>query len=239
MLRITTLLSSAVLVSLAIVGGCASDASTRATVTKTMTQSEQQAMSPDQAIAKLKAGNKRFVAGTSEHRDLVAQAHTTASGQYPFAIVLACIDSRAAPEIIFDQGLGDVFVPRVAGNYVQADILGSMEFATKVAGARLVVVVGHSACGAVKGACDNVQLGNLTTVIEAIRPAVDAVQNVPGERNSSNKAFVHEVTEENVRLTVAKIRRDSPILRDLETSGQIKIVGAIHDLDTGEVVWLN
>jgi len=196
-------------------------------------------MTPDQAVARLAAGNKRFVAGQSENRDYVAQARTTASGQYPFAVVLSCIDSRAAPEIVFDQGIGDVFVPRIAGNYVQADILGSMEFATKVAGAKVIVVVGHSECGAVKGACDDVQLGNLTTVIQAIRPAVKSVQNVSGERNSSNHEFVREVTVKNVQLTVEKIRTDSPILRELEQSGQIKIVGAMYDLATREVVWLN
>lgn len=208
-------------------------------VTATMTQAQQQAMSPAQAIARLQEGNNRFVTGKSLHVDYVAQNATTASGQFPFAVVLACIDSRCAPEIVFDQGLGDVFVPRIAGNYANTDILGSMEFATKVAGARAIVVVGHTRCGAVMGACDNVELGNLTTVIQAIRPAVNQVNNVPGERNSGNTAFVKAVTEENVRLTVAKIRNDSPILRDLESNGQIKIVGAMHDLATGKVTFLN
>jgi len=204
-----------------------------------MTQAQQVAMTPDQALARLVEGNNRFVAGTSIHRDHPAQVATTALGQFPFAIVHSCIDSRSAPEIVFDQGLGDLFAPRIAGNYVQSDILGSMEFAAKVAGARLILVVGHSACGAVMGATDNVQLGNLTTVIQSIRPAVEQVKNVPGERNSKNAAFVTAATEMNVRMTVAKIRRDSTILRGLENSGQIKIVGALHDIATGKVTILN
>lgn len=204
-----------------------------------MTRAEQQAMTPDQAIARLAEGNARFMSGTNQPLDLPAQVGATGSGQYPFAVVLACIDSRSGPELVFDQGLGDIFVPRIAGNYVQSDILGSMEFATKVAGAKAIVVVGHTGCGAVKGACDDVQLGNLTTVIQAIRPAVYAVQNVPGARDSSNDAFVRAVTEENVRLTVEKIRNDSPILRELEASGQIRIVGAMQDITTGEVVFMN
>ncbi|MFO0872364.1 MAG: carbonic anhydrase family protein [Phycisphaerales bacterium] len=216
--------------------GCANQP---ALVSDTTTQAEQQAMTPDQALAHLKEGNARFVSGKSERRDFPAQVRATSKGQYPFAVVLSCIDSRSAPEIVFDQGLGDLFVPRVAGNYMQADLLGSTEFATKVAGAKLVVVMGHTECGAVKGACDNVQLGNLTTVIDAIRPAVNAVQNVPGARDSHNGPFVLAVTEENVRLNVEKVRTDSPILRDLEKSGQIKVVGAMHNIATGEVVFLN
>jgi carbonic anhydrase len=154
-------------------------------------------------------------------------------------VVLSCIDSRSAPEIVFDQGIGDVFAPRIAGNYVNTDILGSMEFATKVAGARVVVVMGHTECGAVKGACDNVELGNLTTVIHAIRPAVDETTHVAGARSSENHAFVLAVTEANVRRTVNRIRTESPILRDLEQSGRIRVVGAMHDLQTGRVTFLN
>lgn len=222
------------------IAGCAhNDAAKPSVNSATMTREQQQAMSPDAAVARLKAGNARFASGTSLHTDYAAQKRATATAQYPFAVVLSCIDSRCAPEIVFDQGIGDVFVPRIAGNYANTDILGSMEFATKVAGARAIVVVGHTGCGAVMGACDNVELGNLTTVIQAIRPAVNQVNNVPGERTSGNAKFVHAVTEENVRLTVAKIRNDSPILRDLETNGQIKIVGAMHDLATGKVTFLN
>lgn len=220
--------------------GCASHSrSASGPVAGPVTKAEQQAMTPQQALDRLAAGNERFVAGKSMHRNFPEQVRATAPGQFPYAVVLSCMDSRSAPEIIFDQGLGDLFVPRLAGNYVQADMLGGMEFATKVSGARLIVVVGHSACGAVMGACDNVELGNLTTVIQAIRPAVANVQTNSADRSSANPAFVRAVTIENVRLAVAKIRSDSPILRDLEQSGQIKIVGAMHELDTGKVVWLN
>ena len=204
-----------------------------------VTQLEQQAMTPDQALARLEEGNKRFTTGTSLHRDYVGEARASAAGQYPFATVLSCIDSRSIPEIVFDQGIGDLFVPRVAGNYAPVDIVGSIEFATKVAGSKLVVVMGHTECGAVKGACDNVELGNLTTVIGAIRPAVDDVQDVPGERTSKNKKFVYAVTLANVRRTVAKLRQDSPILHEMEQSGQIKIVGAVQDLATGEVTFMS
>lgn len=152
--------------------------------------------------------------------------------------MLSCIDSRSVPEIIFDQGIGDLFVPRVAGNYVPTDIIGSMEFATKVAGSKFIVVLGHTECGAVKGACDKVELGNLTSFIQAIRPAVDQVQDVPGERNSKNKKSVYAVTVANVRRTVAHLRQDSPILREMEESGQITIVGAMQDIATGKVTFL-
>lgn len=219
--------------------GCANSHKHSSVSSATTTQAQQQAMTPDQALARLTEGNRRFVAGTSLHRDLPAQRASTASGQFPFAVVHSCIDSRTSPEIIFDQGIGDIFAPRLAGNYATADILGGMEFATKLMGARVIVVVGHTECGAVKGACDDVQLGNLTTVMQAIRPAVVEVTDIPGERNSHNKGFLHAVTEENVRLTVAKIRTDSPILRELEGSGQIKIVGAMYDIAAGRVTYLN
>lgn len=221
--------------------GCAGSGggSSSGAVSATMTSAEQKAMSPNAALARLVEGNRRFCAGASEHRDYVAQMKATATGQYPFAVVLACIDSRSAPEIVFDQGIGDLFVPRVAGNYAFIDILGSMEFATKVAGARLIVVMGHTECGAVKGACDNVELGNLTPLIQALRPAVDEVNNVPGERNSKNHALVLAATEMNVRRTVARIRSESPIIRSLEESGQLRIVGSMHDISTGRVRFLD
>jgi carbonic anhydrase len=203
-----------------------------------MTQAEQQSMTPDQALARMVEGNKRFTTGQSIHRDYMSEARATAVGQYPFATVLSCIDSRSIPEIVFDQGIGDLFVPRVAGNYAPTDIVGSIEFATKVAGSKLVVVMGHTECGAVKGACDNVELGNLTTVIQAIRPAVDEVQDIPGDRTSKNKKFLYAVTITNVRRTVIKLRQDSSILREMEDSGQIKIVGAMQDIATGEVTFL-
>jgi carbonic anhydrase len=202
------------------------------------TQVEQQAITPDQALARLVEGNKRFVAGQGLHRSPIQDAKASAAGQYPFATVLCCIDSRSVPEIVFDQGIGDLFVARVAGNYAPTDVLGSMEFAAKVAGSKLIVVMGHTECGAVKGACDNVKLGNLTTVVQAIRPAVDEVEGFSGERTSKNAPFVYAVTEENVRRTISHIRHDSPVLRDMEKSGQIKIVGAMQNLATGEVTFL-
>jgi carbonic anhydrase len=226
--------------------GCASSPSTTtpsaaaddsALVSATMTQSEQAAITPDEALDRLVKGNERFVSGQSFHRDYVAQRGATASGQYPFAIVLSCLDSRSNPEIVFDQGIGDIFVARVAGNYATTDIIGSMEFGAKVAGAKLIVVMGHTECGAIKGACDNVELGNLTTVIQALRPAVDEVQGYTDDRSSANKKFVYAVTLANVRRTVAHIRAQSPILHDMETSGQIKIVGAMQDIASGVVTF--
>jgi carbonic anhydrase len=206
----------------------------------TLDQSAQSKMTPDQALARLKEGNRRLVSGASERRDYPAQIKATAGGQYPFAVVLCCLDSRSSPEIIFDQGIGDLFVARVAGNYCPVDLLGSMEFGTKVAGAKLVVVLGHTECGAIKGACDNVELGNLTTVIHALRPAVADVPDAGGsaDRSSKNKKLVLAVTQANVRRTVASIRANSAILHDLEQSGQIKIVGAMLDIATGEVTFI-
>jgi carbonic anhydrase len=221
--------------------GCAqnSAATPPVAVSSTMDKAAQTAITPDAALARLEDGNQRFVSGGSLRRDYPAQVKATSSGQYPFAVVLSCMDSRSSPEIVFDQGIGDLFVVRVAGNYAQADIMGSIEYATKVAGAKLVVVMGHTECGAIKGACDDVKLGNLTTVIQALQPAVDDVKDVQGDRNSKNKAFVLLVTEANVRRTVTKLRTDSPILHDLEQSGQIKIIGAIDDISTGQVTFFD
>jgi carbonic anhydrase len=218
-------------------GGGGAAVAPGAAVSHTLDKAEQSAMTPDEALARLQGGNRRFVEGASLRRDYPAQVKATASGQYPFAVVLSCIDSRSSPEIVFDQGIGDLFVARVAGNYAPTDIIGSIEFATKVAGARLVVVMGHTECGAIKGACDDVKLGNLTTVIQALRPAVDEVKSVETDRTSKNKKFVLLVTEANIRRTVATLRAKSPILRELEQSGQIKIVGALHDISTGEVTF--
>jgi carbonic anhydrase len=208
-------------------------------VSATIGSAEQSAITPDAALARLTEGNQRFTSGQSWRRDYVAQVKATSTGQHPFAVVLSCMDSRSTPEIVFDQGIGDLFVLRVAGNYATADILGSMEYATKVAGAKLVVVMGHTECGAIKGACDNVELGNLTTVIQALRPAVEDVKDVPGDQNSKNKKFVLAVTEANIRRTVAHIRSESPILHELEQSDQIKIVGALDNISTGQVTFYN
>ena len=224
----------------AAVAGCASGgACVKGADAGAMTRAEQVAMSPDEAIEMLKSGNARFVSGQGLWRDAIAQQKATAKGQYPFAAVVSCIDSRSIPEVVFDQGIGDLFVPRIAGNYVQADILGCLEFATELSGAKVIVVLGHTECGAVKGACDHVEMGNLTTVMHALRPAVDGVPGWAGERTSENPGFVLEVTELNVRLTTERIRRDSPIIKALEDQGRLRIVGAMHNISTGRVEFLD
>ncbi|NCC26758.1 MAG: carbonic anhydrase [Gammaproteobacteria bacterium] len=205
----------------------------------TFNAAKQDAMRPEMAIEKLKDGNRRFVDGTMHNRDLSAQAQRTASAQYPFAVILSCLDSRSAPEIIFDQGVGDLFVARVAGNVINDDILGSFEFATKVSGSKVIVVMGHSACGAVMGACDGVELGHLTGLLAKIMPAVDATPvAADAQRNASNADFVEAVTAANTKLQVAEILRQSPILKALVDQGEIKVVPAMHNLSTGEVEFL-
>jgi carbonic anhydrase len=199
---------------------------------------EQAALTPAQVLAWLQRGNERFAAGKPQPRDMLHDQRITAAGQYPRAVLLSCIDSRAPAEFIFDTGLGDLFNARIAGNIADADLVGSMEFACAVSGAKLVVVMGHTSCGAIKGACDHVELGNLTGLLDKIQPAVQAVHDVPGERSSKNTKFVEAVTEANVRLTVERIRELSPILRDMESAGKIQIVGCIYDLETGRVRFL-
>lgn len=203
---------------------------------KTLTKSVQAGITPDGALAILKTGNQRFTTGKSLKRDVKRQVTQTALGQFPFASVVACIDSRSAPEHVFDTGVGDIFTARVAGNTVNEDILGSLEYASKVAGSRLIVVLGHTNCGAIKGACDGVKMGNLTTLLEKLQPAVSAAQT-PGERNSHNHAFVSEVTELNVKQTLQTIRTKSAILKELEDQGKIKMVGALYDTSSGRVAW--
>jgi carbonic anhydrase len=203
--------------------------------TATMTMEKQMSITPKEALEQLKAGNMRFTAGEPLKRNLQEQVKVTAKGQFPYAVVLSCIDSRTSSELIFDQGLGDIFNSRIAGNFVNTDIIGSMEFACKVAGAKVLLVVGHSKCGAVKGACDHVELGNLTHLLKEIEPAVDSVKNIKGERNSHNDAFVQAVAIENVKLTLKEIREKSSILSEMEKKGEIIIVGAMYDLETGKV----
>lgn len=202
-------------------------------------KAEQAALTPAQVLESLRRGNERFASGKTASRDMLHDQQTTAAGQYPHAVILSCIDSRAPAEIIFDAGLGDLFNARIAGNIADADLVGSMEFACAVSGAKLVLVMGHTSCGAVKGACDKVELGNLTGLLKKIEPAIAAVHDMPGERNSKNTAFVEAVSEENVRLTVERIRELSPVLRDLERSGKIQIAGCIYDLSTGRVRFLS
>jgi carbonic anhydrase len=191
-----------------------------------------------EALARLKAGNKRFASGHSRTHPYLAQVHATASGQHPFAAILSCIDSRVGPEIVFDQGLGDLFSMRVGGAVADEDALGGLEYATKVAGARLIVVLGHSHCGAVKGACDGVQLGSLTGLLARIKPAVDAVPASVSPRDSTNEAFVDLAARENVLLAVRTIREKSPVIAALEKSGGVKIVGAMYDVETGRTEFL-
>ena len=202
---------------------------------KTLTKELQSAITPALALELLKDGNKRFVNNLKINRNLLQQANETSDGQHPFAVILSCIDSRTSAELIFDQGLGDILSVRIAGNIVNEDILGSMEFGCKVAGAKIIVVLGHTKCGAVKGACDNVALGNLTGLISKIKPAVEQESVTSENRNSSNSAFVENVAELNVSLSVKNILLKSPIIADMVKNGDIGIVGGIHDITTGEV----
>lgn len=208
----------------------------------TLDKQTQAAITPAKALQMLKDGNDRFVKGDMHERDLMKQVSQTATGQYPYAVVLGCIDSRVPPEMVFDQGIGDIFTPRIAGNFVNADILGSMEFATKVAGSKLIVVLGHSSCGAVKGACDHVELGNLTHTLDNIMPAirsVKAVGDVIGEHNSSNSDYVEKVAHMNVKLTIQDILAESPVMKEMVDNGELMIVGAMHDVKTGRVTFMN
>lgn len=202
---------------------------------KTLTKEMQNAISPSKALDLLKEGNRRFVNNLKINRNLLQQANETSDGQHPFAVILSCIDSRTSAELIFDQGLGDVFSVRIAGNIVNEDILGSMEFGCKVAGAKIIVVLGHTKCGAIKGACDNVELGNLTSLIEKIKPAVDQETVTSNNRTSSNASFVENVAELNVSLSVKNILLKSPIIAEMVKNDQIGIVGGVHDISTGEV----
>jgi len=204
---------------------------------KAHTKETQATMTPQKALQYLKEGNQRFQGNLKANRNLLEQVNDTSEGQFPFATILSCIDSRVSAELVFDQGLGDVFSVRIAGNFVNEDILGSMEFACKLAGTKLLVVLGHTSCGAVKGACDHARMGNLTALINKIEPAVDAVKEPTDNslRNSSNLAFVDEVAAKNVHMAIENIHKDSPILADMEKNNEILIVGAMYDISTGEV----
>lgn len=203
------------------------------------TAESQAAMTPAEALQRLKDGNQRFLKGNMHNHNYVDQVTATAGGQYPFAVVLGCIDSRVPPEIVFDQGIGDIFSPRIAGNFVNADILGSMEFATQIAGSKVIVVLGHTSCGAVKGACDHAELGNLTQTLSNIAPAVYAVRDVPGERNSKNTAFVNKVAHTNVEMTVNNIIERSAVMRSLVEKGELLVVGAMYNVATGNVEFMD
>ena len=202
-----------------------------------LTKAARDALSPDQIIGRVKAGNERFRTGQRKDRDLLEELQKTAGGQSPEAVVLGCIDSRAPAEIIFDQGLGDIFNCRVAGNVESADILGSMEFATKLSGAKLIAVLGHSACGAVKGAIAEAELGHLTQLLAKIRPAI-AQTTYNGKRTADNPDFVDAVAHKSVQMTVERIRRNSAVIAELEKSDSVKIVGCFYDLSTGGMEFL-
>ena len=204
------------------------------------TKASQDAISPAKALELLKEGNQRFTAKQQVERDLNLQVEQTSTGQFPFATVLSCIDSRVPAELVFDQGIGDIFSVRIAGNFVNADILGSMEFASNLAGTKLILVLGHTACGAVKGACDHAELGNLTGMLDNIAPAVDAIvePTAAAERTSANIDFVNAVGTKNVELTIDRIREESPVLAEMEQAGEIQIVGGMYDIATGKVNFL-
>ncbi len=217
---------------------CGHQASVQATAEPPVMSKEVQAqITPERALQMLKDGNARFVSGKMQKRDLKAQVKATGrDGQYPFASVVSCIDSRAAPSLVFDQGIGDLFTARVAGNFVNEDILGSLEYASRVAGSKLIVILGHTHCGAIKGACDNAKLGNLTQLLDKLRPAVDATPNIGGaDRSSHNHGFVDAVAETNVRMTVNEVLKRSAVLREMAAKGEIKVVGAMLDVETGEI----
>ena len=206
---------------------------------KAHTQESQATMTAEKSLQHLKEGNLRFQNNLKANRNLFEQVSDTSKGQYPFATILSCIDSRVSSELIFDQGIGDVFSARIAGNFVNKDILGSMEFACKLAGTKLIVVLGHTACGAVHGACDDAKLGNLTSMLAKIKPAVEAVKSPEDQnlRNSSNIEFVNNVAAKNVQLTIDRIVNESDVLAEMQTNGEIKIVGGVYDIHSGAVTF--
>lgn len=201
------------------------------------TRETQETMTPEKALQYLVEGNDRFVNNLKAHRNLLEQVNETSEGQFPFATILSCIDSRVSAELIFDQGLGDIFSIRIAGNFINEDILGSMEFASKLAGTKLIMVLGHTSCGAIKGACDHVRMGHLTNLVNKIEPAVYETKEPKDEslRNSSNLEFVDAVSHRNVERSLENIRERSAILAQMEKKGEIKLIGAMYDLSTGEV----
>ncbi|WP_256009065.1 carbonic anhydrase family protein [Desertivirga xinjiangensis] len=202
---------------------------------KTLTETDRNALTPAKAIELLETGNKRFVNNLKFNRNLLQQVNETSSGQFPFAFILSCIDSRTSAELIFDQGLGDVFSCRIAGNVLNEDILGSMEFACKLAGSKVIVVLGHTKCGAIKGACDHVEMGNLTTLLNKIQPAVQDETSTTENRNSKNSVFVENVAMINVHRTLQQITEQSPIIAEMVENGDIALVGAMYNVETGIV----
>lgn len=203
-----------------------------------ITSEDQAQLTPEEIIQQMKDGNERFKNNNLTPRDYRAQVQATAGGQYPSAIVISCVDSRVPVETVFDMGVGDIFVARVAGNFVNEDILGSTEFATAAAGSKVVIVMGHESCGAVKSAIDGVEMGNITAMLDKIEPAIEMTENYAGEQNSSNNEYVTEVVNNNVIHTISEMRERSSIIANLERNGDVVIMGAFYDLDTGEVTFL-
>jgi len=227
------------LLTLILVSSTTQAANSTPRVERVLSQEEQAALTPDQVFDLLKQGNQRFLSGTITSRDHSALVRSAADGQFPKAVILSCLDSRIPVEDVFDRGIGDIFVARVAGNFENTDILGSMEFATAVAGAKLILVMGHSDCGAIKAAIDGAELGNITAMLENIQPAIDSLASYEGDKTSSNPDFVHMVTQRNVQLTIEDIRERSPVIADLEKKGQVKIVGALYDMTSGTVEFID
>jgi carbonic anhydrase len=237
-INLNKIIIMSLLLAAGICAGCMQDAPTPAN--GVLTKNGRAAMTPDDVLRYLKEGNERFVAGTLTSRDHSAQVRYASKGQYPKALVLSCLDSRIPVEDVFDLGIGDLFVARVAGNFENLDILGSMEFAgihDNGDGVKVIVVMGHGSCGAIKHAIDDTKLGNVTAMLTNIKPAIDAHASYQGDKTSKNSEFVQLVTESNVNITINDIRERSPILKDLEQSGKIKIVGALYDMDTGVVTF--
>jgi carbonic anhydrase len=203
---------------------------------RTQTKQIQENLTPKDAHRILAEGNARFVQNVKAQRNLKDQVFETSKGQYPFAVVLSCIDSRVPAELVFDQGIGDIFSVRVAGNIVNSDVLGSMEYACNVAGSKIVVVLGHSKCGAVTAACNDVELGNITGLLEKIKPAVDDIKK---DENPMNDEAIEQVAARNVELSIDRIRNESPILADMEFNSQIEIVGALYDVNSGLVEFMS
>src|SRR4030095_2431780 len=206
--------------------------------TTIMTKEKQQALTPDKVLEILKEGNQRFVNGKQTFRDINKQMIAAVKGQYPMAVVLSCIDSRVPVELVFDLSIGDIFVARVAGNIVNPDILGSMGYGCKVSGAKLILVVGHEGCGAVKAAIEGEKLGNITGLLDKIKPAINSLKSFTGNKTPDNKEYVQKVCDKNVSLTIDNIRRNSPVLKEMESKGEIKIIGGVYGLEDGKVKFL-
>jgi len=204
---------------------------------KAYTKETRNELTPELALGLLKEGNERFVNNIKAHRNLLQQVNETSAGQFPFAAILSCIDSRTSAELIFDQGLGDILSIRIAGNILNDDILGSMELACKIAGSKLIVVLGHTNCGAIIGACNNIVLGNITGLLNKIKPAIEQEIETITDRTENNQVFLRNVTVNNVFLTVEKVKEQSSILRDMEQNHELKIIGGLYDVDTGQVIF--